>query len=216
MQRAFLLAVSLIWLAGCQLLPNQKADKHLYGAPQQLYALNMEHPLFRGKLTIEEACDSHNISTTFWDEENQFFRIDVLAAEGNPSLNSPPFISDAALLQLALDTYTKDRSSSSPVVASISPLYQHTYHNSVPLTLFAVVKLSVNSEAAKGFPPVSGDYYYGFLLFRQGGSIFVLQHRQPYYQVDKMERVLKAMLDAMSSPAEKRTKHRVKGKGCPF
>src|SRR5699024_1747472 len=209
----FLLLASSLLLSGCQTLSANKS-KTLYGAPQKTYALDLNNNVFRGKPTIVEECDAYNISTTIWDEENRFFRIDLLAAEGNPSLNTPPFISDAALLQLALDSYTKTRTVSSPVVKAVAPAYKKTYTGSVPLTMMAIHHIRVDSQAAKNFPPVSGDYYYGFMLFRHGQYIYVLQQRQPFYSEAKMERVLKAMLDAVSVPANKRTTGLVSGRSC--
>lgn len=209
----FLLLVSSFLLSGCQSIPTNK-NKNVYGAPQKTYALDLSDNIFRGKTTIIEECDAHNISTTVWDEENRFFRIDLLAAEGNPTLNTPAFISDAALLQLALDSYTKTRAASSPVITAVAPTYKKTYSGSVPLTMFAIHQIKVDSQAAEKFPPVSGDYYYGFMLFRHGKYIYVLQHRQPFYSEEKMERVLKAMLNAVSVPADRRTKGAVSGKSC--
>lgn len=206
------LALGLL-LGGCQSLPFN-TQKTLYGAPQKIYELDLNNNIFRGAPTIIEECDAHNISTTLWDEENRFFRIDLLAAEGNPSLNTPPFISDAALLQLALDSYTKNRAASSSVITTVAPMYQKTYTGSVPLTMMAVHHIKVDSQAAKNFPAVTGDYYYGFILFRHSEYIYVLQHRQPFYSVDKMERVLKSMLNAISVPATKRTAGLVNGKVC--
>lgn len=206
------LTLSLL-LGGCQNLPFG-TQKTLYGAPQKIYELDVSNNIFRGTPTIIEECDAHNISTTLWDEENRFFRIDLLAAEGNPSLNTPPFISDAALLQLALDSYTKNRAASSSVITRMAPMYQKTYAGSVPLTMMAVHHIEVDSQAANNFPPVTGDYYYGFILFRHGEYIYVLQHRQPFYSVDKMERVLKSMLSAISAPASQRNTGLVNGKIC--
>lgn len=200
-------------LSGCQSLP-LNTSKTLYGAPQKIYELDLSNNIFRGTTTIIEECDDYNISTTLWDEENRFFRIDLLAAEGNPSLNTPPFISDAALLQLALDSYTKNRTASSSVITAVAPIYQKTYTGSVPLTMMALHHIEVDSQAAKNFPAVTGDYYYGFMLFRHNKYIYVLQHRQSFYATDKMERVLKSMLSAISVPASKRTTGLVNGKAC--
>lgn len=209
----FWLLIGSFLLGGCQMLGINKNKNH-YGAPQKTYALDLNNNIFRGQPTIIEECDAYNISTTLWDEENRFFRIDLLAAEGNPTLNTPPFISDAALLQLALDSYTKTRAASSPVVKAVAPTYKKTYTGSVPLTMMAIHHITVDSQAAQNFPPVSGDYYYGFMLFRHGKYIYVLQHRQPFYSEEKMERVLKAMLDAVSVPADQRTTNLVNGRSC--
>jgi len=208
----FWLLIGGFLLSGCQTLGSN--SKTLYGAPQKIYALDLSNNIFRGKATIMEECDAHNVSTTLWDDENRFFRIDLLAAEGNPTLNTPPFIADAALLQLALDSYTKTRTSSSAVVKAVAPVYKKTYTGSVPLTMMAIHHIQVDSQAAKNFPPVSGDYYYGFMLFRHGKYIYVLQHRQPFYSEEKMERVLKAMLDAITVPADKRNTSLVSGRSC--
>lgn len=199
-----------VWLAllalssGCQTLQGER-DGDIYHAPAAAYSIDLGINTFRGKVTLDERCDAQGGSTTFWDGSGRQFRIDYLRVEDHPLAEAPRFASDMTLLNLVLNNYLRQRVAPAPMVTSVEPAHRELLESSSPRTLFAVVRLDIDSSRAPGSNAVDGPHYYGFLLFRQGEMIYVLQHRQPVLMPEKMKSVLLRLAEALVIPGQLRS-----------
>ncbi|MCK0537203.1 hypothetical protein [Alcanivorax quisquiliarum] len=199
-----------VWLAllallgGCQALQGER-DGDTYHAPAAAYSIDLGINTFRGKVTLDERCDAHGGSTTFWDGSGRQFRIDYLHAEDHPLAEAPRFASDMTRLNLVLNNYLRQRVASAPMVTSVEPAHRELLDTSSPRTLFAVVRLDIDPAREPGSNAVDGPHYYGFLLFRQGEMIYVLQHRQPVLMPEKMKSVLLRLAEALTIPGQLRS-----------
>ena len=199
-----------VWLAlaamlgGCQSMEGER-DGDIYYAPAAAYAMDLGINTFRGKVILDERCDDMGGSSTFWDGSGRQFRIDYLRIENHPLIGAPRFASDMTLLNLVLNNYLRERVATAPLVTSVEAAHREFLQDSTPRALFAVVSLDVDSQAAPGEQAVDGAHYYGFLLFRQGEMIYVVQHRQPVLMPEKMKSVLLRLADAMEIPGRVRS-----------
>ena len=200
---AALLSAGVALLTGCQGMQGAR-DGDLYHAPAAAYSIDLSLNTFRGRVTLDERCDPYGGSTTLWDASGRMFRIDYLRAEGNPNLRIPRFAADQTLLNLVLNGYLRSVVADSPMVKSAEVVHREQIQDSDPRAVLSIVSLDVDSSEVTGTPDVSGLYYYGFLLFKKGDLIYVVQHRQPALMPETMKSVLLRLADAMEMPGKER------------
>ena len=200
---AALISAGALLLTGCQSMQGTR-EGDLYHAPAAAYSIDLSINTFRGHVTMDERCDPYGGSTTMWDASGRMFRIDYLRAEGNPNLRIPRFAADQTLLNLVLNGYLRSVVADSPMIKSAEVVYREQIQDSDPRAIMSVVSLDVDSTTVAGSPDVSGLYYYGFLLFKKGEMIYVIQHRQPALMPDTIKSVLLRIADAMEMPGKPR------------
>lgn len=190
-------------LTGCQGMQGAR-EGDIYHAPAAAYSIDLSLNTFRGHVSLDERCDQYGGSTTMWDASGRMFRIDYLRAEGNPNLRIPRFAADQTLLNLVLNGYLRSVVADSPMVRSAEVVHREQMLDSDPRAMISIVSLDVDSSKVAGTPEVSGLYYYGFLLFKKGELIYVIQHRQPALMPDTMKSVLVRLVDSMEMPGKDR------------
>lgn len=190
-------------LAGCQGLQGERVED-MYFSPAAAYAVDLTVNTFRGDVSIDERCDRYGGSTTFWDDSGRMFRIDYLQVEGNPNIRAPRFASDLTLLNLVLNAYLRGVVSDSELVRSAEVVSREFLQDTDPKALFTIVSLDVNSDDIPNTPDVTGNYYYGFLLFKKGQLVYLVQHRQPALMVETMKATLLRLADAVEIPGRVR------------
>lgn len=200
---AALVATGAALLVGCQGMQGAR-EGDIYYAPAAAYSLDLSLNTFRGRVTLDERCDQYGGSTTLWDASGRQFRIDYLRAEGNPNLRIPRFAADQTLLNLVLNGYLRSVVADSPMVKSAEVVHREQIQDSDPRAVMSIVSLDVDSSAVPGSPDVSGLYYYGFLLFKKGDLIYVVQHRQPALMPETMKSVLLRLANSMEMPGKER------------
>lgn len=198
-----ILLTALLGLFGCQGLQGER-DGDMYHSPASAYSMDLGINTFRGRVLLDERCDSHGGSTTFWDGSGRMFRIDYMHIEGHPRIRAPRFAADMTLLNLALNSMLREVVAPSELVTSAEAAHREFLRESDPQALFAVISIDVDHTRRPGTPEVSGTHYYGFLLFKQGEKIYVVQHRQPVLMPEKMKSVLLRLADGMLIPGEER------------
>lgn len=190
-------------LTGCQGMQGAR-EGDFYHAPAAAYSIDLSLNTFRGHVTLDERCDQYGGSTTMWDASGRMFRIDYLRAEGNPNLRIPRFAADQTLLNLVLNGYLRSVVADSPMVKSAEVVHREQIQDSDPRAMMSIISLDVDSSKVVDAPEVSGLYYYGFLLFKKGELIYVVQHRQPALMPDTMKSVLLRLADSMEMPGKER------------
>lgn len=199
-----LLLVPALMLGGCQSLEGQR-EGDIYSSPAAAYTIDLGINTFRGHVVLDERCDNTGGSTTFWDGNGRMFRIDYLQLENNPMVDAPRFASDLTLMNLVLNSYLRKVVANSDAITSAEAVHRELLDNTKPRSMFAIVSIQVNGKKLNNpHPGVSGKYYYGFLLFKKGGLMYVVQHRQPVLMTDKMKQVLLRLADAMTIPGKQR------------
>jgi hypothetical protein len=193
----------LVFVSACQSLEGKREGEQ-YHAPAGAYTMDLSINTFRGEVLLDERCTRTGGSTTFWDGNGRMFRIDYQQAENNPMIDVPRFASDLTLLNLTLNTYLRKVVAKSDKVRSADAAHQEFLRDTSPRSLFAVVSLNVDSGELEDKPEVEGTYYYGFLVFKEGQRLFVLQHRQPVLSPEKMKTVLLRLADEIEIPGKKR------------
>lgn len=193
----------LALVSSCQSLEGEREGDR-YHAPAGAYTMDLGINTFRGEVLLDERCTRTGGSTTFWDGNGRMFRIDYQQAENNPMIDAPRFASDLTLLNLTLNAYLRKVVAKSDTVRSAEAAHQEFLRNTSPRSLFAVVSLNIDSEQVQDKPEVEGTYYYGFLVFKEGQQLFVLQHRQPVLSPEKMKTVLLRLADEIEIPGKKR------------
>lgn len=200
-QAALAFFVTLL-LTGCASMQGALKGDYYY-SPAAAYALDLSVNTFRGKVVLDERCDRTGGSTTFWDAHGRMFRIDYLDVKDSPLVNAPRFASDMTLLNLVLNNYLRERLADSPIITSVEAAHREFLDDTDPKSVFAIVKLTVNKQKAPaGITVLDGTYYYGFLLFKKGDIIYVVQHRQDVFAPDNMKAVLLKLAGAMDIPGE--------------
>lgn len=200
--RLLLLALPIsIALGGCQGLQGSR-EGDIYYAPAAAYGIDLSTNTFRGPVSLDERCDQYSGSTTLWDGNGRMFRIDYLRAEGNPNLRIPRFAADQTLLNLVLNGYLRSVVSESPIIRSAEVVHREQIQDSDPSAMMSIISLDVDSTQDADVPDVSGQYYYGFLLFKKAELIYVVQHRQPALMPETMKAVLLRLADHMEMPGK--------------
>lgn len=200
---ALALILTLALLSGCQTLEGEREGDY-YHAPAGAYSIDLGINTFRGKVLLDERCDRHGGSTTFWDNSGRMFRTDYLRIEGNPRIDAPRFASDLTLLNLTLNMYLRELVAESAMIVSAEAAHREFLRTTEPRSMFAVIRIEVDGRELENQPDVTGNYYYGFLAFKQGERVYVIQHRQPVLVPEKMKAVLLRMADAMDIPGQER------------
>lgn len=203
-----LVLLGLTLVAGCSSLQGSR-EGPFYHAPAAAYTVDLGINTFRGNITLDERCDNFGGSTTFWDGSGRMFRIDYLKAEGNPSIRIPRFASDRTLLDMVLNGYLRSVVSNSPLVLSTEVAHREFMQDQDPRALFTIASLEVKNDPAQELPEIAGLYYYGFLVFKKGELIYVVQHRQPALMPEHMKGVLLRMADSMDFPGKMRSENEV-------
>lgn len=198
-----ILLLALSGLLGCQGLQGER-EGDTYHSPAAAYSIDLGINTFRGNVLLDERCDSHGGSTTFWDGSGRMFRVDYMHIEGHPMIRAPRFASDMTLLNLVLNSMLREVVAPSELVTSAEAAHREFLQDTDPRALFAVISIDVDHTRRPGTPEVSGTHYYGFLLFKQGEKIYVVQHRQPVLMPEKMKSVLLRLADGMEIPGEHR------------
>jgi hypothetical protein len=186
-------------LSGCQNLQGSR-EGDLYNSPAGAYSIDLGINTFRGRVTLDERCDRYGGSTTLWDSSGRMFRVDYVQLEGNPNIRAPRFASDQTLLSLVLNAYLRGIITEAPMVKTAEVAHREFLQQSDPQSLFTIVSLDIDASKDPSAPPVTGTYYYGLLLFKQGDRAYIVQHRQPALMQDTMKSVLLRIADGMEIP----------------
>lgn len=194
---------ALALLAGCQSLEGER-EGDLYHAPAAAYTIDLGINTFRGEVLLDERCTRTGGSTTFWDGSGRMFRVDYQSLENNPMLEAPRFASELTLLNLTLNAYLREIVAEADMVTSAEAAHREFIRHSDPRSLFAVISIEVDGQSEPSLPDVTGNYYYGFLVFKQGQLMYVVQHRQPVLAPEKMKAVLLRLADAIEIPGKER------------
>ncbi len=197
------MASTLSLLAGCQGLQGEREGDY-YFSPAGAYILDLSINTFRGEVVLDERCGRNGGSTTFWDGSGRLFRADYLNVQTHPMIEAPRFASDLTLLNLTLNSYLREVVAKAPMITSAEASYREFLEDSDPKALFAIIGINVDAAQVKDMEAESGTYYYGFLLFKRGDLIYVLQHRQPVLMPEKMKAVLLNLAEGMEIPGRVR------------
>lgn len=192
------------FLAGCQSPLQGEREGDFYFSPAGAYALDLAINTFRGEVVLDERCDRHGGSTTFWDGNGRLFRVDYLSIENHPMINAPRFASDLTLMNLTLNSYLRDVVAQSSLITSAEASYREFLDDADPKALFAIIGINIDAEQSDIKNLESGTHYYGFMLFKRGDTIYVLQHRQPVLMPEKMKAVLLNLAEGMEIPGRVR------------
>ncbi|MDX1803538.1 MAG: hypothetical protein R3292_05615 [Alcanivorax sp.] len=190
-------------LASCQTLQGERKGDYYY-SPAGAYILDLGINTFRGHVVLDERCDRTGGSTTFWDGSGRLFRVDYLQIESNPMIKAPRFASDLTLLNLTLNSYLREVVANAPMITNAEAAHREFLDDANPKALFAIIGINVDAAREPDSKAESGTYYYGFLLFKRGDLIYVLQHRQPVLMPEKMKAVLLRLADGMEIPGRER------------
>lgn len=198
---ALLLGVALAGCQSSQMQGQLKGD--YYYSPAAAYALDLSVSTFRGRIVLDERCDSTGGSTTFWDPYGRLFRFDYLDVRENTLVNAPKFASDMTLLNLVLNNYLRERLAQSDILTEVEAAHRELIETTDPKSVLAIAKITVDNENAPREEAIpKGTYYYGFLLFKKGDIIYVLQHRQDIFAPSSMKAVLMQLAGAMDIPGK--------------
>jgi hypothetical protein len=225
-----LLFLFLAALSGCQTQLQGAREDDIYYSPKAAYGVPLYLSPFRGNVEVYERCNSTGGSTTFWDEQGRYFRVDYLKIDENPMALAPRFASDQTMLNSVMNNYLRDVLPSGTAIEDIDTTVREFLKDRDPRALFVILNMNVDSTregnvqnrtllSFKDIPLVGrnlplaggqssvirGTYYYGFLLFKRGEFIYVVQHYQPSYMRDKMLQVLTRMADNMIVPGKARS-----------
>jgi hypothetical protein len=220
----------LATLAGCQSPLQGSTEEDIYYSPKAAYGLPLYLSPFRGRVEVYERCNASGGSTTFWDEQGRYFRIDYLKIDENPMALAPRFASDQTLLNSVMNNYLRDVLPTGTAIEDVDTTVREFLKERDPRGLFVILNMNVDSSregnvqnktliSFKDLPLVGnklplvggqnstirGTYYYGFLLFKHGEFIYVVQHYQPSYMREKMLQVLTRIADNLIVPGKIRT-----------
>ncbi len=198
---------SLFALPGCQSpLQGMTADD-IYYSPKAAYAVPLYLSPFRGRVTVNERCSAAGGSTTFWDEQGRFFRIDYLQIDEHPMAQAPRFASDQTVLNAVMNNYLREVLPTGKSITDVDTIARDYLKDREPRALFVILNMNVDTTRItdRKDPLIRGTYYYGFLLFKRGEYIYVIQHYQPALMKDKMLQVLSRMADNMVMPGKTRS-----------
>lgn len=224
MLRAALAALVLAGLAACSSQPLQGlTENEIYYSPKQAYGIPLYTNPFRGRVALEERCNPAGGSTTFWDDYGRFFRIDYLRIDEHPMAQAPRFASDQTLLNAVMNNYLREVLPQAEAIEDANTSVREFLRDRDPRALFVIMDINVDTlrtaqqqdkRTLLGLPlptldaqsePIRGTYYYGFLLFKRGEFVYVLQHYQPAYMKDKMLQSLSRLAENMIIPGKSRS-----------
>ncbi|MFZ5724506.1 MAG: hypothetical protein ACOY33_12710 [Pseudomonadota bacterium] len=194
-------------LAGCQSgLQGMKEDGTYY-SPQAAYGVPLYLSPFRGKVDVSERCNAAGGSTTFWDEQGRFFRVDYLKIDEHPMAQAPRFASDQTLLNAVMNNYLREVLPTGKAIEDVDTATRDFLKDRDPRSLFVILDMNVDTARLTDYrdTQVRGTYFYGFLIFKRGEYVYVLQHYQPALMKDKMLQMLSRLADNMIVPGKSRT-----------
>ncbi|MEQ3635414.1 hypothetical protein [Alcanivorax sp.] len=192
-------AALALLLVACQSQHDERQGDY-YFSPAGAYILDLGVSTFRGEVVLDERCDRNGGATTFWDGSGRLFRVDYLKVNNHPSRVD----SDLALLNLSLNRYLSEAIAKAPMIAGAEASYQEFLDEANLKALFAIIDINADAAKVKDDEEESGTYYNGFLLFKHGELIYVLQHRHPVLMPEKMKAILLNLAAGMEIPGEVR------------
>lgn len=204
------LASALLAVSGCQLQRQELqglTEEETYFSPKAAYGVPMYLSPFRGKVAVSERCNAAGGSTTFWDEQGRFFRVDYLKIDEHPMAQAPRFASDQTLLNAVMNNYLREVLPTGTAIEDVDTSVREFLKDRDPRALFVVLDMNIDTTrvADRNDPLIRGTYFYGFLIFKRGEFIFVLQHYQPTLMKEKMLQVLTRLADNMIVPGKTRS-----------
>lgn len=161
-----------------------------YHAPQQAYTLPLNSHSFRGQVTLTEQCDKNGGTLNIWDAQNRFFRVDYLRINQHPLAKTPPFAADRTIAEIVLANYLRKVIPGSDRIKIIEQKQKTFIKVRGGESLFGVVAMQMKPEAVPELYDTDHQYYYGFLVFKKGDFAYVVQHRFPLYQPDRIRKQL--------------------------
>ena len=200
-------ALVLPVLSGCQTPLQGSTEDDIYYSPKAAYGLPLYLSPFRGNVEVSERCNAAGGSTTFWDTHGRFFRVDYLKIDEHPMAQAPRFASDQTLLNSVMNNYLRELLPTATVVEDADTSVREFLRDRDPRALFVVLNLNVDTTRTteRRDPLIRGTYYYGFLVFKRGEFVYVVQHYQPALMRDKMLQVLNRLAEHMIMPGKVRS-----------
>lgn len=200
-------ALVLPVLSGCQTPLQGSTEDDIYYSPKAAYGLPLYLSPFRGNVEVSERCNAAGGSTTFWDTHGRFFRVDYLKIDEHPMAQAPRFASDQTLLNSVMNNYLRELLPTATAVEDADTSVREFLRDREPRALFVVLDLNVDTTRTteRRDPLLRGTYYYGFLVFKRGEFVYVVQHYQPVLMRDKMLQVLNRIADNMIVPGKVRS-----------
>lgn len=171
-----------------------------YHAPQKAYSLPLNSHAFRGQVTLTEGCDQKGGSLNVWDAQNRFFRIDYLRINHNDLATVPPFAADRTIAQIIFANYLRKVIPSSSNIKIVEQKQKSFVRVRSADGLFALVSLQMQPTAVPELYDLDHIYYYGFLIFKKGDLAYVVQHRFPTYQPDRIRAQLQTIAGDLVIP----------------
>lgn len=199
---------TVLALSGCRSPILQGMTEHdVYYAPKAAYGIPLYVNPFRGQVDVTERCNASGGSTTFWDEQGRFFRIDYLKIDEHPMAQAPRFASDQTLLNAVLNNYLREILPTAKAVEDADISVREFLRDRDPRGLFAILTMNVDTKSLTDHRDllVRGTYYYGFLLFKRGDFVYVVQHYQSALMRDKMLSILNRLAGNMIIPGQTRS-----------
>ncbi|MFZ5757305.1 MAG: hypothetical protein ACOY3X_10400 [Pseudomonadota bacterium] len=199
---------ALFAVSGCQSQLQGLTEEDIYYSPKAAYGVPLYLSPFRGKVDVNERCNAAGGSTTFWDEQGRFFRIDYLKIDEHPMAQAPRFASDQTLLNAVMNNYLREVLPTGKAIEDVDTSVREFLKDRDPRSLFVILDMNIDTHRANtggNDPEVRGTYFYGFLIFKRGEYVFVLQHYQPTLMKDKMLQVLSRLGDNMVVPGKARS-----------
>ncbi len=171
-----------------------------YHAPQLAYTLPLDSNAFRGQVTLTEGCDHVGGSLNIWDAQNRFFRIDYLRINQDPLAMIPPYAADRTIAEEVLANYERKVIPASSEIKVVNNLGKVSVRVRNHEGMFAMVSLTMQPKAVPELKDKDQLFYYGFLIFKDGDLAYVLQHRMPSFQPDRMRVQLQLLASDMIIP----------------
>ncbi len=174
-----------------------------YHAPQKAFSLPLDINIFRGQVTLTEGCDHVGGSLNIWDAQNRFFRIDYLRINQDPLATVPAFAADRTIAEVVLSNYLRKVIPASAKVKSIRTMGKvFVKVRSGKEALFSEISLEMQPHSVGALHDTSQVFYYGFLIFKDRDLAYVLQHRMPVFQPDRMHAQLGQLADDLIIPGK--------------
>ena len=120
---------------------------------------------------------------------------------------APRFASDQTLLNAVMNNYLREILPTATSVEDADTSVREFLRDREPRALFVILDLNVDTTRTteRRDPLLRGTYYYGFLVFKRGEFIYVVQHYQPVLMRDKMLQVLNRIADNLIVPGKARS-----------
>lgn len=197
----------LATLAGCQPAMQGLTEEDIYYSPKAAYGVPLYLSPFRGQVSVNERCNAAGGSTTFWDEHGRFFRVDYLKIDEHPMAQAPRFASDQTLLNSVMNNYLREVLPTGKSIEDVDTSVREFIKDRDPRALLVILDMNVDTARVSDSRDVNlrGTFYYGFLIFKRGEFVYVLQHYQPTLMKEKMTQMLTRLADNMVIPGKTRS-----------